>query len=103
MWAGMMQGKSIREGHIMQGNKKLNEIRIHQTQKPIKLYLWIAQKYFKKGWKILDTHVGSASSLIAYEMLGYEYVGYEKDKDHYSDSLKRLSLFRQQTRLNYNY
>ena len=25
MWNGMLQGKSIEEGHIMQGNKKLNE------------------------------------------------------------------------------
>lgn len=35
MWSGMMQGKSISEGHVMQGNKKLNEVRIHQTQKPV--------------------------------------------------------------------
>lgn len=32
MWNGMLQGKSIAEGHIMQGNKKLNEARIHPTQ-----------------------------------------------------------------------
>lgn len=38
MWSGMMQGKSISEGHIMQGNKSLNEVRIHPTQKPIVLY-----------------------------------------------------------------
>lgn len=99
MWSGMMQGKSIQEGHIMQGNKSLNEVRIHQTQKPVKLYLWIGQSYFKKGYKILDTHVGSASSLIAYEMMGYEYVGYEKDVDHYKDSRKRLDDFRSQVRM----
>ncbi len=99
MWSGMMQGKSIEEGHVMQGNKKLNEVRIHQTQKPVKLYLWLAQKFFKKGWKVLDTHVGSASSLIAYEMLGFEYVGYEKDIDHFNDSNNRLIEFKQQLRL----
>lgn len=38
MWSGMMQGKSISEGHIMQGNKSLNEVRVHPTQKPIVLY-----------------------------------------------------------------
>lgn len=96
MWAGMMQGKSIAEGHIMQGNKKLNEVRIHQTQKPEKLYLWTAQQFFKTGWKVLDTHVGSASSLIAYESLGFEYVAYEKDKDHFKDSMKRLKEFRKE-------
>ncbi|MCK5607487.1 site-specific DNA-methyltransferase [Candidatus Pacearchaeota archaeon] len=37
MWNGMMQGRSIHDGRIQQGNKKLNEKRIHPTQKPIKL------------------------------------------------------------------
>lgn len=100
MWNGMMQGKSIKQGHVMQGNKKLNEVRIHQTQKPVKLYLWLVQTYFEKGWKILDTHVGSASSLIAYEMLGFEYSAYEKDKDHFNDSKLRLENFRSQKTLN---
>ena len=31
MWRGMMQGKSISEGTIQQGNKALNEKRIHPT------------------------------------------------------------------------
>ena len=42
----MMQGKSIEEGWIQQGNKKINEKRIHPTQKPVNLYRWIAKKYF---------------------------------------------------------
>ena len=62
MWNGMFQGKSIEEGHIQQGNKKLNEKRIHPTQKPANLYRWIVQRYIKTGWTVLDTHAGSASS-----------------------------------------
>lgn len=65
MWNGMFQGKSMTEGWIQQGNKSKNERRIHPTQKPVVLYEWILQKYAKPGFKILDTHVGSASSLIA--------------------------------------
>lgn len=45
MWRGMMQGKSIAEGHIMQGNKKLNENKIHPTQKPVALYDWTYKNY----------------------------------------------------------
>lgn len=41
MWSGMMQGKSIAEGSTMQGNKSMNEKRIHPTQKPVVLYDWI--------------------------------------------------------------
>jgi site-specific DNA-methyltransferase (adenine-specific) len=74
MWNGMMQGKSIEEGYIQQGNKKLNEKRIHPTQKPVALYRWIFEKYTERGMKILDTHVGSASSLIAAHDAGLQYV-----------------------------
>lgn len=55
MWNGMLQGKSVAEGHIMQGNKKLNEQRIHPTQKPVALYDWIFQNYAAPGCRVLDT------------------------------------------------
>ena len=92
MWNGMMQGKSIAEGQIQQGNKKLNEKRIHPTQKPEKLYEWLLTKYAKQGDIILDTHVGSASSLIACERLGFDYVGCEIDKYYYDLAKARMQL-----------
>lgn len=49
MWNGMLQGKSVAEGHIMQGNKKLNEQRIHPTQKPVALYDWIFRTTPRRG------------------------------------------------------
>lgn len=93
MWNGMFQGKSIDEGWIQQGNKKLNEKRIHPTQKPVNLYRWIIRRYIKPGWKILDTHVGSASSLIAYEEANIPYTGFEKDHLMYQESKKRLEEY----------
>lgn len=100
MWNGMFQGKSISEGWIQQGNKRLNEKRIHPTQKPVILYEWLVQKYVKSGDTILDTHVGSASSLIAYHRNRINFVGFEIDKDCYGVSRERyeaekaqLSLF----------
>lgn len=93
MWRGMFQGKSITEGTVQQGNKKLNEKRIHPTQKPVNLYRWITQKYIEKGWKVLDTHVGSASSLIAYEEYRIPYVGFEKNRYYYDLASKRLNEY----------
>ena len=90
MWNGMMQGKSIEEGWIQQGNKKLNERRIHPTQKPVNLYRWLVQKYIEPGWKVLDTHVGSASSLIAYQESDIRYVGFEINEKIYSKAVKRI-------------
>ena len=99
MWNGMMQGKSISEGHIQQGNKALNEVRIHPTQKPVNLYRWLIQKYAKEGYKILDTHVGSASSLIAFEEVGLEYIGFEKDEQIFKSALARLEGYKSQLKL----
>jgi len=99
MWNGFMQGKSINDGATMQGNKKLNEKQIHPTQKPVNLYLWTLQQYAEEGWKLLDTHVGSASSLIAFEELGYEYVACELDEKIYQLAQDRLEKVRNQQRL----
>lgn len=99
MWRGMMQGKSISEGTVQQGNKELNEKRITPTQKPINIYRWIIQKYIKSEWKVLDTHVGSASSLIAYDEAGIEYIGFEKDRYTYEKAQRRLDEYKAQITL----
>ena len=90
MWAGMFQGKSVKEGHVMQGNKKLNEKRIHPTQKPVVLYKWLLNNYAKEGDRILDTHLGSGSSRIAAHDMGFDFTGYEIDKDYFDAQEKRF-------------
>ena len=64
--------------------------KIHPTQKPIELYTWLLQNYAHRGDKILDTHVGSASSLIACHRMGFEYWGFELDQDYYKAASERL-------------
>jgi site-specific DNA-methyltransferase (adenine-specific) len=73
-----------------------DEHRIHPTQKPIALYEWLLTNYAHKGDKILDTHVGSASSLIACEKLGFQYVGFEIDADYYKAAQERIAKFKSQ-------
>jgi len=81
MWRGMMQGKSIKEGHIQQGNKALNEKRIHPTQKPTALYKWQFLEFdIPKDWKIFDPNLGSGSIGIACLEMGYTLDACEKDK-----------------------
>jgi site-specific DNA-methyltransferase (adenine-specific) len=96
MWSGFCQGKSMKEGYINQGNKRLCETRIHPTQKPVKLYEWLLTHYAKPGDKILDTHVGSASSLIACHNYGFDYIGFEIDKDYYEAAKRRLEAVKAQ-------
>lgn len=90
MWNGMLQGKSISEGHIMQGNKKLNEKRIHPTQKPVALYAWILANYAKEGWSIFDSHLGSESSRIAAYDLGFDFTACEIDPYYFESQDKRF-------------
>ena len=72
--------------------------RFHPTQKPVKLYSWILMNYAKQGDKILDTHVGSASSLIACYDTGFEYMGFEIDKDYFEMAQKRIEENKAQVR-----
>ena len=70
--------------------------RIHPTQKPIALYDWILSRYAKQGYKILDTHVGSGSSLISCHKNGFDYIGFELDKEYYEKANKRLETEKSQ-------
>jgi site-specific DNA-methyltransferase (adenine-specific) len=72
---------------------------IHPTQKPVKLYEWLLSRYAKPGDKILDTHVGSASSLIACHRLNHPFVGFEIDKEYYDMASKRLEAEQAQSKL----
>jgi site-specific DNA-methyltransferase (adenine-specific) len=73
--------------------------KIHPTQKPVKLYEWILMKYAKKGDKILDTHLGSASIAIACHNLGFDLEGYELDKEYFEAAQKRLKQHQSQLRI----
>ncbi len=84
--------------HKEMADRKKNGGKIHPTQKPIKLYEWLLSNYAKEGDKILDTHVGSASSLIACYNLGFDYIGFEIDKDYYDMAQKRLGAVKSQIR-----
>ena len=69
----------------------LKEGTIHPTQKPVKLYEWILTNYAKPGQTIFDSHMGSGSSAIACNNLGFEYVGCELDSDYYDAACKRIA------------
>ena len=81
-WNGMIQGSF--------GNKKLNEKRIHATQKPAVLYKWLLQNYANPGDKILDTHLGSGSIAIACHYMGFDLTGSEIDEDAYGKMIENI-------------
>lgn len=87
-WSGMLQY-----------DMKNKEVRIHPTQKPIRLYEWLLMKYAKEGDKILDTHLGSGSIAIACHNLKFDLTACELDKEYYEAAKKRLEQHQAQQRL----
>lgn len=88
MWNGMLQG-----------DMKNKELKIHPTQKPVRLYEWLLQNYAKDDDIILDTHVGSASSLIACHNTNHKFVGFELDPIYYKKAKERLDAELAQTNI----
>mgnify|MGYP002519975934 CR=1 FL=1 len=86
-WTSFNSNSKVFE-HAPQGTSK--EKRFHPTQKPVALYEWILNRYAKEGDTILDTHVGSASSLIACHRTRHKFVGFEIDETYYKQASERL-------------
>ncbi len=87
MWNGMLQE-----------DMKHKERRIHPTQKPVALYHWLLHHYAKKGDKILDTHMGSGSSIIACHDLEFDYMAFEIDPNYYTAAMERVNRHKAQMR-----
>ena len=104
-WSGMLQQ-----------DMKKKEIRIHPTQKPVKLYEWLLMNYAQRKCdhkheehyrylctdcknsdvKILDTHLGSGSIALACHNLGFDLTACELDTEYYNAAMKRLKQHQQQ-------
>lgn len=100
LWSGMRQAKSLSEPMVQQGNKKLNEKRIHPCHKPILLYDWFFRNYGFSGMKVIDTHLGAGSSRISADKFGVgEFVGIEIEEKTLLKHQQRWSNYKSQTRL----
>jgi len=96
--------KSVREVKVrwngmLQYDMKNKENRIHPTQKPIPLYKWCLDNYAEKGYKILDTHLGSGSIAIACHDYGFDLTACELDKGYFDKAMKRINEHIQQIRM----
>ena len=63
----------------------------HPTQKTIKLYKWLLDKYAKPTDKILDTHLGSGSIAIACHDYGFDLTACELDKEYFDKAMQRIN------------
>jgi len=102
LWAGMMQGKSISEPMIQQGNKTLNEKRTHPTQKPILLWdliLLFCQENKINISSILDTNMGLASLAVSALKFNSDFTGCDTHKPYFDASVERLAQHQSQLKM----
>ena len=65
-------------------------VRMHPAQKPLTLYNWLLHNYARPGDRILDTHLGSASSAIACHYKGFHLTGTELDLEYFAAAVDRV-------------
>jgi site-specific DNA-methyltransferase (adenine-specific) len=70
--------------------------KIHPTQKPVKLYEWLLKNYASEGDKILDTYLGSGSSRIAADKMGFDFYACELDSEYFEAQEKRFKEYKSQ-------
>ncbi len=93
-WTSFFRNAEIYEAY---SSRMTNEPeRIHPTQKPVRLYQWILERFAEPGMKILDTHAGGASSVIACARMGFDCWAFEIDTDYYQKALARVARELQQ-------
>jgi site-specific DNA-methyltransferase (adenine-specific) len=78
-WQGMLQGNM----------GKAKEKRIHPTQKPTPLFVWILEKYTKSDDLILDPFMGSGTILEACRKCNLDCLGFEISDEWESHYNKR--------------
>jgi site-specific DNA-methyltransferase (adenine-specific) len=60
---------------MLQQDMRNKETRVHPTQKPVKLGVWILKNYSQPGDVILDCFCGSGSFLVAAAQTGHPWIG----------------------------
>lgn len=76
---------------MLQEDMKHKEIRYHPTQKPVKLFMQIIEKYSEPGDLIIDPFLGSGTTLIAAKKTGRKAIGIELSPEYCEIARKRVA------------
>lgn len=84
---------------MLQENMKEKEIRFHPTQKPVKLFEMILNKYSNENDLVLDCFSGSGTTAVACHNLKRRFICIEKDPEYWKASCERLEQAQRQQML----
>lgn len=79
-WHGMLQEP---------GHKK--DARVHPTQKPLGVMLWVIENYTALTDTVLDPYCGSGTTGVACAMLGRRFIGIEREAAYVEIARKRIA------------
>lgn len=84
---GMMRAKSVHEPTAQQGDKSLNEKRIHVCQKPTILWKLILREFnYQPDWNVGAPNFGSATSRRACYDYGLDWEGVEREESYFNSA-----------------
>ena len=75
---------------LLQEDMTHKDVRVHPTQKPVKLIMKILQDYSKRGDLVCDPFLGSGTTAVACLKTNRNYVGIEKEPRFYEAAIKRI-------------
>ena len=82
---------------MLQENMKDKEIRVHPTQKPIKVMEWVIDQCdLKPDSLIVDPFMGSGTTGVAAHNMGHRFIGVEKEPDYFDIACKRIEQAQRQ-------
>ena len=84
---------------MLQEDMKNKDIRIHPTQKPLKLFEMILRDYSNENDLVLDCFSGSGTTAVACHNLKRRFICIEKDYDYWKVSVERLNNAKEQLKL----
>lgn len=84
---------------MLQEDMKNKDIRIHPTQKPLKLFEMILRDYSNENDLVLDCFSGSGTTAVACHNLKRRFICIERDTDYYNASVERLKIAQSQLKL----
>ncbi len=73
--------------------KKRDKNKLHPTQKPVELCEWLIKTYTSEGQVVLDSCMGSGSTIVASINTNRKYIGFELDVDIFNLAKNRIENF----------
>ena len=75
------------------------DIRLHPTQKPLKLIQYLVKTYTNEGDTVLDNCMGSGTTAVACIKEKRHFIGFELNKEYFDNAQKRIKAEQSQLSL----